>query len=160
MLFCFVQITSRVQFASKVRPSRKQDVKLSMMNCYKKSTVPQNHPLYAGMYFSIFYNKNETSFTVPCKKTRDFAHFPYKLAIFEWGFWAIIALLFPWTPGSKQCEIGGFQKGTSCPCASRGCKVAGCQTFFIFQKLYFSFYVSYFHMKTAPPMNTFDFLKY
>ena len=29
--------------------------------------------------------------------------------------------------------------------------------FFIFQKLYKSFYVSYFHMKTAPPMNTFDF---
>ena len=50
--------------------------------------------------------------------------------------------------------------GTTCPCASRGCKVAGCQTFFIFKKLYFSFYVSYFHMKTAPPMNTFDFFKY
>merc|ERR1712223_505095 len=41
------KITSRVQFASKVRPSRKQDVKLSMMNCYKKSTVLQNLPLYA-----------------------------------------------------------------------------------------------------------------
>ena len=26
-----------------------------------------------------------------------------------------------------------------------------------FQKLYFSFYVSYFHTKTAPPMITFDF---
>ena len=32
--------------------------------------------------------------------------------------------------------------------------------FFVFQKLYISFYVSYFHMKTAPPINTFDFLKY
>ena len=27
----------------------------------------------------------------------------------------------------------------------------------IFQKLDFSFYTSYFHMKTAPPMNTFGF---
>ena len=92
--------------------------------------------------------------------TYGFANFPYKLAIFEWGFWAIIALLFPWTPGSKQCEIGGFLKGITCPCALRGCKVAGCQTFFIFQKLHFSFYISYCHMKTAPPMNTFDFFKY
>ena len=62
--------------------------------------------------------------------------------------------------GSKQCEIGSFQKGTTCPCASSGCKVVGCQTIFIFQKLHFSFYVSYCHMKTAPPMNTFDFFKY
>ena len=85
------------------------------------------------------------------------AHFPYKLAIFQWGFWAIIALLFPWTPGSKQCEIRGFQKGITCPCASRGCKVAGCQTFFILQKLHFSFYISYCHMKTVPPMNTWFF---
>ena len=30
----------------------------------------------------------------------------------------------------------------SCPCASRGYKVAGCQKFFIFQKLHFSFYIS------------------
>ena len=43
------------------------------------------------------------------------------------------------------------------PCASRGCKIAGCQTFFIFQKLHFSFYISYCHMKTVPPINTFDF---
>ena len=61
--------------------------------------------------------------------TYGFANFPYKLAIFEWGFWAIIALLFPWTPGSKQCEIGGFQKGITCPCASRSCNFVGCQTF-------------------------------
>ena len=31
--------------------------------------------------------------------------------------------------GSKQCEIGGFQKGTACSCASGGCKVTGCQSF-------------------------------
>ena len=53
MLFCFVQITSRVQYASKVQPSRKQDVKFSMMNCYKKSTVLQNPPLYAGNIFFV-----------------------------------------------------------------------------------------------------------
>ena len=99
-------------------------------------------------------------YTALQKKTCDFAHIHYKLAIFEWGFWAIISLLFPWTPGSKQCEIEGFQKGITCPCASRDYKVAGCQTFFIFQKLHFSFYVSYCHMKTAPPMNTFDFFNY
>ena len=33
-------------------------------------------------------------------------------------------------------------------------------TFSTFEKIYFSFYSSYFHMKTVPPMNTFDFLKY
>ena len=59
--------------------------------------------------------------------------------------------------GSKQNLIGDFQKGKTCSCISRDTKVAGCQTFFIFQKLHFSFYISYFHMKTAPPMNTFDF---
>ena len=30
-------------------------------------------------------------------------------------------------------------------------------TFSIFEKIDFSFYSSYFHMKTVPPMNTFDF---
>ena len=31
---------------------------------------------------------------------------------------------------------------------------------FHFSKIVHYFYVSYFHMKTAPPMNTFDFLKH
>ena len=30
-------------------------------------------------------------------------------------------------------------------------------TLSILEKLDFPFYISYFHMKTAPPMNTFDF---
>ena len=30
-------------------------------------------------------------------------------------------------------------------------------TFSIFEKIDFSFYGSYFHMKIVPPMNTFDF---
>ena len=38
--------------------------------------------------------------------------------------------------------------------------VVSISTFSIFEKIYFSFYSSYFHMKTVPPMNTFDFLKY
>ena len=59
----------------------------------------------------------------------------------------------------KVIEIAS-KKGTTCPCASRGCKVAGCQTFITFQKLHVSFYIPYCGMKTAPPMNTFDFLKY
>ena len=33
----------------------------------------------------------------------------------------------PWQSGSKQILIGGFQKCKTCPCASRGCKVTGCQ---------------------------------
>ena len=70
--------------------------------------------------------------------------------------------IYPWLPawqsGSKQILIGGFQKGKTCSCISRDTKVAGCQTFFIFQKLHF--YVSYCRMKTAPPMNTYDFFKY
>ena len=33
-------------------------------------------------------------------------------------------------------------------------------TLSIFEKLDFPFYISYCHMKTAPPMNTFDFFKY
>ena len=78
------------------------------------------------------------SSTVPCKKTRDFAHFPYKIAIFEWGFWGLKVLPPPWSPGSKQCEIGGFQKGITCPCASRGCNFAGCQ---IFSKNYIFLFV-------------------
>ena len=32
-------------------------------------------------------------------------------------------------------------------------------TFSIFEKLDFPFYVSFSHMKTAPPMNTFDFFQ-
>ena len=48
------------------------------------------------------------------QKTRDFTHFPFKMAIFEWGFWAIIALLFPWTPHSKEWKVEGFQKSTTC----------------------------------------------
>ena len=72
--------------------------------------------------------------------------------------WQTFKILLPtWQAGSKQILIGGFQKGRTCPCISRDTKVAGCQTFFIFQKLHFSFYISYCHMKTAPPMNTFDF---
>ena len=75
--------------------------------------------------------------------------------------WRTFKMLLPtWQAGSKQILIGGFQKGRTCPCISRDTKVAGCQTFFIFQKLHFYFYVSYCHMKTAPPMNTFDFFKY
>ena len=66
-------------------------------------------------------------------------------------------LLLPWQSGSKQNLIGGFQKGRTCSCISRDTKVAGCQTCLIFQRLHFYFYVSYCHMKTAPPMNTFDF---
>ena len=75
--------------------------------------------------------------------------------------WRTFKILLPaWQSGSKQNLIGGFQKGRTCSCISRDTKVAGCQTFFIFQKLHFSFYISYFHMKTVPPMNTFDFFKY
>ena len=33
-------------------------------------------------------------------------------------------------------------------------------TFSIFEKIDFSFYSSYFHMKTVPPMNTFDFFSH
>ena len=69
-------------------------------------------------------------------------------------------LLPTWQSCSKQILIGGFQKGRICPCISRDTKVTGCQTFFIFQKLHFSFYIPYYHMKTAPPMKTFDFFKY
>ena len=82
---------------------------------------------------------------------------PYKMVIFKQVWETLKGLPPPWPPGSKQCEIGGFQKGTTCPCTSMGCKVVGCQTFFIFQKLFFSFYVSYFHMKTVPSMNTWFF---
>ena len=32
-------------------------------------------------------------------------------------------------------------------------------TFSIFEKIDFSFYSSYFHMKTVPPINTFDYQK-
>ena len=82
------------------------------------------------------------------KKTRHLVNLPYKPGISNKGFLALKVLPTLRPPGSKQCEIGGLKKGTTCPCASMGCKVAGCQTFFIFQKLYFSFYVSCFHMKT------------
>ena len=34
----------------------------------------------------------------------------------------------PWQSGSKQILIGGFQKCKTCPCASRGYKVTGCQS--------------------------------
>ena len=74
------------------------------------------------------------------QKTREFVQFPYKLAIFEWGFWAIIALLFPWTPGSKQCEIGGFQKGNMylfmCFKGLQSCRLS---IFFRLSKITFSF---------------------
>ena len=117
------------------------------------------HQSWLQNWYFLRYLSTESG-TVPCKKTCDFAHFPCKLAIFEWGFWAIIALLFLWISASKQCEIGGFQKGITCPCASRGFKVAGCQTFLIFQKSHFPFCVSYFHRKTAPPMNTVGFFTF
>ena len=68
-------------------------------------------------------------------------------------------LLPTWQAGSKQILIGGFQKGRTCPCISRDTKVAGCQTFFTFRKLHSYLYVSYCHMKTAPPMTTFDFFQ-
>ena len=68
------------------------------------------------------------------KKPRDFGDFPYKTAIFEWEFWALKDLPSPWPPGSKQCEIGSFQKGTTCPVASRGCKVNSCQSFSTWKK--------------------------
>ena len=68
-------------------------------------------------------------------------------------------LLPPWQSDSKQILIV-FQKGRKFSCISRDTKVAGCQTFFIFQKLHFSFFISYCHMKIAPPMNSFDIFKY
>ena len=37
----------------------------------------------------------------------------------------------PWQSGSKQILIGGFQICKTCPCASRGCKVTGYQSFSI-----------------------------
>ena len=53
--------------------------------------------------------------------------------------WRTFKILLPaWQSGSKQNLIGGFQKGRTCSCISRDTKVAGCQTFFIFQKLHFS----------------------
>ena len=36
-------------------------------------------------------------------------------------------------------------------------KLQAVKHFSFFKKLYFSFYVSNFHMKTAPSMNTYDF---
>ena len=68
-------------------------------------------------------------------------------------------LLPTWQAVSKQILIEGLQKGRTCPCILRDTKVVGCQTFFIFQNLHFYFYVSYCHMKTAPPMNTSDFFQ-
>ena len=69
--------------------------------------------------------------TVTCKKIKKswFLWFPYETAIFDWEFWALKVLPPPWPPGSKQCEIESFQKSTTCPCISRGCKVTGCQSF-------------------------------
>ena len=64
--------------------------------------------------------------------------------------WRTFKMLLPtWQAGSKQILIGGFKKGRTCPCISRDIKVAGCQTFFTFQKLHFYFYVS----------NTLDFFQ-
>ena len=77
-------------------------------------------------------NKNlHRLLTVACKKTGDLVNLLYKPGISNQGFWALKVLPSPWPPVSKQCEIGGFQKGTLCPCTSRGCKVTGCQTFSI-----------------------------
>ena len=64
---------------------------------------------------------------------------PYKMGIFSQGFWALKVLPPPWPPSSKLYEIGGFQKGTTCPFASRGCKVTGCQTFSFFKNCTFLF---------------------
>ena len=72
--------------------------------------------------------------TVPCKKSGDLVNLPYRMGIFNEGLWALKVPPPPWTPESKQCKIGGFQKGTSCPCDTRGCKVAGWQTFGIWKK--------------------------
>ena len=73
--------------------------------------------------------------------------------------WSLKMLPPTWQSGSKQILIGGFQKGKIYPCISKDIKVTGCQTFFIFQKLHFSIYASYCHMKTAPLMNFFDFFQ-
>ena len=40
---------------------------------------------------------------------------PFKMGIFSQGFWALKVLPPPWPPGSKQYEIGGFQKSITCP---------------------------------------------
>ena len=77
--------------------------------------------------------------TVACKKTGDLVNLPYEPGISNYGFWALKVLPSPWPPGSKQYEIGSFQKGTTCPYASRGCKVAGCQTFSFFKNCTFLF---------------------
>ena len=94
------------------------------------------------------------------KRSDAYSSLLSKPQLFSMAWWTFKMLLPTWQAGSKQVFIGGFQKGRTCPCISRDTKVAGCQTFFIFQKLHFYFYVSYCHMKTAPPMNTFDFFKY
>ena len=75
--------------------------------------------------------------TLQClaKKTRLFGKSPYKMVTFSQGFWALKVLQLSWPPGSKQCDIGGFQKGTTCPCALRGCKVTGYQKFSTWKKL-------------------------
>ena len=94
------------------------------------------------------------------KRSDAYSSLLSKPQLFSMAWWTFKMLLPTWQAGSKQILIGGFQKGRTCPCISRDTKVADCQTFFIFQKSHFSFCISYCHMKTAPPINTFDFFKY
>ena len=64
----------------------------------------------------------------------------------------------PWQSGSKQILIGGFQKCKTCPCASRGCKVTGYQSFSI-EKIKSVHRWRCFHMKIWYIKRNVQFLK-
>ena len=58
--------------------------------------------------------------------------------------WRTFKMLLPtWQAGSEQIFIRGFQKGRTCPCISRDVKVAGCQSFFLFQKIHLCIIMSH-----------------
>ena len=62
-----------------------------------------------------------------------------KPQLFSMAWWTFKMLLPTWQAGSNQYEIEGFQKGTTCPYASRGCKVTGRQSFNVSKKPKFLF---------------------
>ena len=75
------------------------------------------------------------------KRSDAYSSLLSKPQLFSMAWWTFKMLLPTWQAGSKQILIGGFQKGRICSCISRDTKVAGCQTFFIFQKLHFFLFI-------------------
>ena len=57
-----------------------------------------------------------------------FGKFPYKMAVFKWGLYALIDLTRPRLHGSNQKKVGGFWKGAAYSCTSRDFEIAHCQT--------------------------------